>query len=204
MLKNILFLAAMIFIFVSCGSKDKNGSGKDLQNVNFGELMNLKGSERLYAVIQTDMGVIEVQLLKNEAPKTVRNFVGLALQNFYNGLIFHRVIKDYMIQGGDPTGTGKGGATIYGEPFEDEFSITLKHESPGILSMANSGPNTNKSQFFITVAPTPWLDFKHTIFGKVVKGIEVVNSISLVPTDKLDRPIKDVFIEKITIEKRAN
>ena len=202
MLKKLLILIALTLVVVSCGSKDKNGNGKGLQKVNFGELMNLKGNEKLYAIIQTNMGTIELQLLNKEAPKTVKNFVGLAVQGFYNGLIFHRVIKDYMIQGGDPSGTGNGGATIYGEPFEDEFLISLKHDLPGTLSMANSGPNTNKSQFFITVVPTPWLDYKHTIFGKVVKGMEVVNAISIVTTNNMDRPIEDVVMEKVTIEKR--
>jgi peptidyl-prolyl cis-trans isomerase B (cyclophilin B) len=125
------------------------------------------------ATIETSKGVIVVELAPNKAPKTVANFEKLANANFYDGLLFHRVIADFMIQGGCPEGTGRGGP---GYKFEDEFS-DLKHDAPGVLSMANSGPNTNGSQFFITHVPTPWLNGKHTVFGKVVKGMEVVNAI---------------------------
>lgn len=152
----------------------------------------------LKARIKTNMGEIVLELFKEEAPETVENFVTLSEKGFYNNVIFHRVIPNFMIQGGDPTGTGGGGP---GYVFEDEFHPDLRHDKPGILSMANAGPNTNGSQFFITVAPTPWLDGKHTIFGQVLKGMDVVNKISQVERDSRDKPLKDVVIEKVTIEK---
>ncbi|MDH4070167.1 MAG: peptidylprolyl isomerase [Ignavibacteria bacterium] len=154
------------------------------------------------AVIETSMGTIEVELYAAETPRTVKNFIGLAEKGAYDGLIFHRVIAGFMIQGGDPTGTGRGGSSIYGKPFEDEIVGSLKHTEPGILSMANRGPNTNTSQFFITLAPTPWLDGRHTIFGKVVSGMDVLQSIGKVETSKPgDKPIVDVVMKRVTIRK---
>ncbi|KAK4673795.1 Peptidyl-prolyl cis-trans isomerase-like 1 [Podospora pseudopauciseta] len=147
-------------------------------------------------VLETTMGSIVFELYNDHAPKTCTNFSTLAQRGYYNGTIFHRIIKDFMIQGGDPTGTGRGGASIYGEKFEDELMGDLKHTGAGILSMANAGPNTNGSQFFITLAPTPWLDGKHTIFGRVKKGIRVVQRMGLVPVDKGDRPVEEVKIVK--------
>lgn len=126
------------------------------------------------AILHTDNGDIEIDLFEKKVPKTVNNFVFLAKEGFYDGTIFHRVILNFMVQGGDPTGTGAGGP---GYTFEDEFGEDLKHNKPGILSMANAGPNTNGSQFFITHVPTPWLDGKHSIFGEVVDGMDVVFSI---------------------------
>jgi len=159
-------------------------------------------SKNPIAVIETSMGTVEVELFGKEAPKTVKNFVGLAGKGYYNGIIFHRVIDNFMIQGGDPTGTGRGGESIYGAKFEDEIVPTLKHDGPGILSMANAGPNTNGSQFFITLAPTAWLDGKHTIFGRVVKGIDVVKAIGKVQTTKPgDKPVSDVVMKKVTIKR---
>ncbi|WP_337865764.1 peptidylprolyl isomerase [Ignavibacterium sp.] len=154
------------------------------------------------AVIQTNMGTIEIELFADKTPKTVENFVGLANKGYYNGVIFHRVIDNFMIQGGDPTGTGRGGQSLWGGKFEDEIVPELKHQSEGILSMANAGPNTNGSQFFITLKETPWLDGRHTVFGKVIKGIDVVKAIGKVQTNQQDRPLKDVLMEKVTIEKR--
>ena len=164
-------------------------------------LMNLKDNEQLAAKIETNLGKIEIELYAKEVPKTVKNFVGLALEGYYNGVIFHRVIKDFMIQTGDSTGTGMGGKSIYGKDFEDEFVNSLHHNTPGILSMANAGPNTNRSQFFITVAPTLWLDRKHTIFGKVTNGMDIVYQISNVQTGRGDKPVKDVVMKNVTIEK---
>lgn len=154
------------------------------------------------AIIQTNMGTIEIELFADKTPKTVENFVGLANKGYYNGVIFHRVIDNFMIQGGDPTGTGRGGQSFWGGKFEDEFVPELKHNGAGILSMANAGPNTNGSQFFITLKETPWLDGRHTVFGKVIKGMDVVQAIGKVPTNQQDRPLKDVVMEKVTIEKR--
>lgn len=153
-------------------------------------------SKELTATIKTSMGDIEVKLFPDKAPVTVSNFVNLARSKFYDGLIFHRVIPGFMIQTGDPLGNGTGGP---GYSFADEFGPGLKHDKPGILSMANSGPNTNGSQFFVTVAPTPHLDAKHSIFGEVIKGQEVANSISTAKA-KSDKPEVDVKIVSITIQ----
>lgn len=158
---------------------------------------------QLVAVFETNMGTFECELFEDKAPKTVSNFVGLAEKGYYNGVIFHRVIDNFVIQGGDPTGTGRGGESIYGGPFEDEFHPELKHDKAGVLSMANAGPNTNTSQFFITLAPTPWLDNRHSIFGQVIKGLDVVKKIGKVETIKPgDRPVKDVVMKKVKIERR--
>lgn len=159
--------------------------------------------EMTVAIIKTNMGTIEIELFAKETPKTVENFVGLANKGYYNGVIFHRVIDNFMIQGGDPTGTGRGGESLWGGKFADEIVPSLKHDGPGILSMANAGPNTNGSQFFITLVATPWLDGKHTVFGKVIAGMDVVSAIGKVATSKPgDRPLKDVVMESVTIEKR--
>jgi len=158
-----------------------------------------------HAVMETSMGVIELELFSDETPKTVKNFIGLANKGYYNGVIFHRVIDNFMIQAGDPSGTGMGGESIYGKKFEDEIIDTLKHAGPGILSMANAGPNTNGSQFFITLVPTPWLDGKHTVFGKIVKGMDVVRAIGKVPTSPgNNRPLKDVVITKVVMRRTGS
>ncbi|GAP22795.1 peptidylprolyl isomerase [Leptolinea tardivitalis] len=136
--------------------------------------MEIDVKKTYQAVMNTDKGKIVIDLFASKVPKTVNNFVFLARQGFYDDTIFHRVISDFMAQGGDPTGTGMGGP---GYKFEDEFDSSLKHDKPGILSMANAGPNTNGSQFFITHVPTPWLDRKHAIFGQVKEGMDVVMSI---------------------------
>jgi len=156
-----------------------------------------------FAVFDTTEGTFKIKLFAEQAPKTVENFVSLADgtktgKPFYNGLIFHRVIPNFMIQGGCPEGSGRGGP---GYKFADEFHPVLKHSKKGMLSMANSGPNTNGSQFFITVAETSWLDNKHTIFGEVVEGYDVVDKISKVPKNSQDRPAKDVQIRTVTIER---
>jgi peptidyl-prolyl cis-trans isomerase B (cyclophilin B) len=131
-------------------------------------------AESMVATLETTKGVIKIELTPEKTPVTVANFVNLIQRGYYNGLTFHRVIDDFMIQGGDPEGTGRGGP---GYRFKDEFDASLKHDIPGVLSMANAGPGTNGSQFFITHVPTPWLDGKHSVFGKVIEGQEVVNSI---------------------------
>lgn len=162
-----------------------------------------ESKEMTVAVINTNMGKIEIELFADETPKTVENFVRLANKGYYNGVIFHRVIKDFMIQGGDPTGTGRGGESIWGKAFVDEIVSSLTFDKPGYLAMANSGPNTNGSQFFITVVPTTWLNGHHTIFGVVIGGMDVVYEISKVQTSKPgDKPVKDVVMETVTIEKR--
>ncbi len=167
----------------------------------------------VYATLKTSMGDIVVHLFEDKAPKTVANFIGLATgtkewtdpktgekvkRPLYNGTIFHRVIPGFMIQGGDPLGNGTGGP---GYKFEDEFSPELRHNKAGIMSMANAGPNTNGSQFFITYQATPFLDDKHSVFGEVVKGQEVVVAIANVPRDLRDRPIKDVVLKEVIVSR---
>lgn len=159
--------------------------------------------QQLYnsCIIHTTMGDIHVKLFPKECPKTVENFCVHSKSNYYNGHIFHRVIKGFMIQTGDPTGTGTGGESIWGGEFEDEFNPSLKHDRPYTVSMANAGPNTNGSQFFVTVIPTPWLDNKHTVFGRVTKGMETCQNISNVKTNpKTDKPYDDVRIINISLK----
>ena len=194
MMRKILLIAALLVsatIATAAESPDKKGP--------------------LYATLKTSMGDIVILLFDDKAPKTVANFIGLASgtkewtdpktgekvkRPLYNGTIFHRVIPGFMIQGGDPLGNGTGGP---GYKFEDEFSPDLRHNKAGILSMANAGPNTNGSQFFITHQPTPFLDGKHSVFGEVVKGQDVVIAIGAVSRDFRDRPIKDVVLKEIVI-----
>ncbi|GJX73244.1 peptidyl-prolyl cis-trans isomerase CYP18-2 [Tanacetum coccineum] len=137
--------------------------------------------------LETSMGSFTVEMYDKHAPRTCKNFFELSRRGYYNNVKFHRIIKDFIIQGGDPTGTGRGGESIYGSKFEDEITPKLKHTGAGILSMANAGPNTNGSQFFITLAPTPSLDGKHTIFGRVCRGMEIVKRLGSVQTDNTDR-----------------
>ncbi|POY74432.1 putative Peptidylprolyl isomerase [Rhodotorula taiwanensis] len=150
-------------------------------------------------IFETSMGQVTFELYDKHAPKTCRNFVELANRGYYNGTVFHRIIADFMIQGGDPTGTGRGGTSIYGDRFEDEISPELRFTGAGILAMANSGPNTNGSQFFITLAPTPHLDKKHTIFGRVSAGMQVVQRLGAVATDGDDRPRESIKIMKARV-----
>ena len=191
----------------------------DFPQINLGETKVTK------VVMNTNRGAVTIALYPELAPKTVENFVGLAKEGYYNGIIFHRVISDFMIQGGDPTGTGMGGESIWEEQFEDEFSPYL-FNLRGALSMANSGPNTNGSQFFIVTASqvpgqmigqmegagypaevieayknggTPWLDNKHTVFGHVIDGMDVVDEIDKTDTNHADKPLEDVVIESIDI-----
>jgi peptidyl-prolyl cis-trans isomerase A (cyclophilin A) len=176
-----------------------------------GGTVEAKGSKEIYAKFETTMGNFTVKLFPQDAPKTVENFVGLARgtkefvdpktaskikRPFYDGLVFHRVIPDFMIQGGDPLGTGTGGP---GYRFEDEFNSPRGFDKPGILAMANAGPGTNGSQFFVTVAPTPWLNKHHTIFGEVTEGMDVVLKISDAPKDGNDRPSTPIVMKKVSI-----
>ena len=155
-----------------------------------------EGEDIVKVKIETTMGEMQADLDAKDAPKTVENFVKLAKQGFYDGIIFHRVIPDFMIQTGDPTGTGTGGP---GYQFADEFSPNLKHDGPGVLSMANSGPNTNGSQFFITDAATPWLNGKHSVFGKVTSGLDVVKKIATAQRDAGDRPRQEIKMTKVSV-----
>ena len=170
-------------------------------------------TDTLTATLHTNQGPVVIRLFPDHAPKTVRNFVELAeggkqwtdprngrptTAKLYDGTIFHRVIPDFMVQGGDPLGSGRGGP---GYKFADEFHPDLAFDRPYLLAMANSGPGTNGSQFFITVAPTPWLNGKHTIFGEVIEGADVVDLISRVKTGSQDRPAEDVVIESVTVDR---
>jgi len=148
------------------------------------------------ARFETNHGSFSVELFEDKAPVTTTNFIDLIEKGFYDGVIFHRVIKGFMIQGGDPTGTGRGGP---GYTIKDEFHKELRHSAAGILSMANAGPNSGGSQFFITLAATPWLDGKHAVFGRVSEGMDVVEKIGMAPTGAQDRPREDVKIERVTL-----
>lgn len=151
------------------------------------------------AVLETTQGTIEIELRPDYAPLAVENFSTHVKEGYYNGLIFHRIIKDFMIQGGDPTGTGRGGQSIWNKPFKDEFAPNVTFNKRGILAMANAGPGTNGSQFFITTAPTPWLNGRHTIFGYVIKGMDVVDKLNNVATSgrsRGDRPLEKQTILK--------
>jgi len=155
------------------------------------------------ATIETTKGTMVIELRADLAPKAVENFVTHSKNGYYNGLIFHRVIKDFMIQGGDPTGTGMGGESIWGKPFKDEFAPNAVFDKAGILAMANSGPNTNGSQFFITTVPTYWLNGRHTIFGLVTQGFDVVKKIENSETNgryEGDKPLEDIKIISISIK----
>ncbi|WP_082153575.1 peptidylprolyl isomerase [Bacillus sp. LL01] len=247
----MVLMIALLLIVAGCGSStnDKNASGgnnsgneqqsnennadqgnEDAEEVEVGEFQQFTNtSETIRTVeIETSKGKIVVNLYPDAAPKAVENFVTHAEDGYYDGLIFHRVIEDFMIQGGDPEGTGRGGESIWGEAFEDEFSREMLHFR-GALSMANSGANTNGSQFFIVHANevaeatmesmikagypeevvnlyeenggTPSLDFRHTVFGQVVEGMDVVDAIASVETGEADKPTEDVVIEKMTVVK---
>jgi peptidylprolyl isomerase len=156
--------------------------------------------EKEIVVIETNQGSFEVELKKDVAPKACENFLKLAESNYYDGVIFHRVIKEFMIQGGDPTGTGAGGESIWKKNFADEVSPQLKFDKPGLLAMANRGPGTNGSQFFITTAATPWLHLKHTIFGEVCGGYDIVKKIEQTPTGPGDKPLEPQKILKIYLK----
>ncbi len=164
-----------------------------------GFIINQKLEENMgnrIAVIETNYGTMEIELFEERAPITTKNFIDLVEKGFYDGIIFHRVIKEFMIQGGDPEGRGTGGP---GYAISDEFHPELKHDKAGMLSMANAGPNTGGSQFFITLVPTPWLDNHHSIFGHLIKGEEVLSAIGAVEVGAQDKPLVDIVMKKVTI-----
>ena len=189
-MKKLILAVIMLTLFLSSNIFSQKKETKEMSD------------STTVAVIKTNMGTIEIELFEKQTPKTVENFVGLAEKGYYKDVIFHRVIDGFMIQGGDPTGTGRGGESLWGKKFNDEIDSSLVFDSEGILAMANAGPNTNGSQFFITLAPTKWLNGNHTIFGKVINGMDVVKAIGKVEKNAQDRPLKDVVMETVTIEKR--
>jgi peptidyl-prolyl cis-trans isomerase B (cyclophilin B) len=183
------------------GSPEEFNANKTTVMKNFDQAaMPQKGDQ--IVVMETNKGTIKIKLFPEFAPKTVENFLGLIDKGYYNGIIFHRVIPDFMIQGGDPTGTGSGGESLWGDEFEDEFSPNLKNIR-GTLSMANKGPDTNSSQFFIVQKDggTPWLDGKHTVFGQVFEGMDTVDEIANAERDAMDKPLADIVMKKVTAEK---
>lgn len=216
----IIILCIVIILSVGCQSKNALSDSTEID-----QLAPPQKGETI-AIIHTTMGDVKVRFFEKEAPKTVKNFIKLSEKDYYDGLIFHRVMADFMIQGGDPTGTGNGGESIYGETFADEFSDKL-HNFRGALSMANAGPDTNGSQFFIVQKKelgakleqqlkqsnisadiqtkyienggTPWLDNKHTVFGQVFEGIEIVDKISQVMVNEASRPFEEVIITDIEV-----
>jgi peptidyl-prolyl cis-trans isomerase A (cyclophilin A) len=210
-----LSLLHQSFLFALALGLSQAAFAKSTPSKENGQFMaDIQAGKDLYATFDTSLGVINVKLFSEDAPKTVENFVSLAdgskawtdpkthkqvQKPLYDGTIFHRVIPNFMIQGGDPLGTGTGDP---GYKFEDEFQSGRTFDKAGYLAMANSGPNTNGCQFFITVAPTTWLDNHHTIFGEVVKGMDVVNKIVATPTGPGDRPITPVVIKKVTISEK--
>lgn len=187
----ILFSSALLF-------SAESGSASSTKVKPLKNNRKVSMSNRI-AKFTTNMGEFKVELFEDKAPITTKNFISLAEKGYYNGLIFHRVIDKFMIQGGDPTGTGSGGP---GYTIKDEFSKDLRHDGPGVLSMANAGPNTGGSQFFITLVPTQWLDGHHSVFGKVIEGLDIVQKIGKVKTGPNDRPVSEVVMEKITIESK--
>ncbi len=190
------------------GVEDKGGHMKTwgifllagLFMTTMGEGVARAGEDEPMVVLETNQGIVTVKLFPDAAPKACENFLGLVKKGYYDGIAFHRVIKNFMVQGGDPTGTGAGGASIWGKGFEDEVSPDVTFDKPGILAMANAGPNTNGSQFFITVVPTPWLNMRHTIFGEVVEGYDVVKKIVEVPVGAQDRPKETQKIIRATVK----
>jgi peptidyl-prolyl cis-trans isomerase B (cyclophilin B) len=245
-MKFYVLAVAMMFLLTACGTgnakqESKSNSAKSsapkteqkegknpVTNLTFPQLTTDVAEDERLVEMETSMGKIKIKLFPEVAPKAVENFLKHSEEGYYNGLIFHRVIKDFMIQGGDPEGNGTGGESIYGDAFEDEFSNQL-YNIRGALSMANSGANTNGSQFFIVqntaVDPslkdemekieypkeiidayaknggTPWLDHKHTVFGQVIEGMDVVDKIAMTPVGANDKPKEDVMIKKINVLK---
>jgi len=184
-------MVMFIFVCLVFGCGKINASDNDQNSKKEGTVV----------VFETNQGKIEMELFKDIAPKACENMEGLVKKGYYDGIIFHRVIKNFMIQGGDPTGTGSGGQSLFGSSFEDEVKPDIVFDKPGILAMANAGPNTNGSQFFITTVPTPWLNMKHTIFGEVVAGYDVVQKIENVSVSAgSNKPLEEQKIIKAYIK----
>lgn len=221
-MKNLLGLIAMAAMLTACSTnvgtadsklaKTGNTTKKNIEILKMSEQEYNNLEDGLYAQMETSKGDMTIKLYEKDAPLTVANFVGLAEGTkankakpagtpYYDGIVFHRVIKDFMIQGGDPDGKGTGGP---GYSFEDEFFSDKKHDQKGVLSMANAGPNTNGSQFFITEVPTPWLNGRHTVFGQVIKGLDVIDTIANVKKGPQDRPVEDIVINHVKIVRKGD
>ena len=185
-----LLVGLVMLLTLGCNANESKDSNKSA----------VKTEDSTIVVLETNVGKMELKLFPKVAPLAVENFITHVKEGYYNGLIFHRVIKGFMIQGGDPTGTGRGGESIWHKEFKNEYAPNLVFDKPYILAMANHGPNTNGSQFFITVAPTPWLNGGYTIFGKVISGQDVVKKISEVSTGAGDRPLFKQVIKKAYIK----
>ncbi len=194
-----LLLSLSMLLITACGSGQQGPQTAKPPAPAAEPSKQVSAKPNSLAVFETSKGNFTVELFEDKAPITAKNFIDLANKGFYNGQIFHRVIDNFMIQGGDPQGNGTGGP---GYSIPDEFHPSLKHSSAGLLSMANRGPNTGGSQFFITLAPTPWLDNKHAIFGTVTAGLDVVQAIGKVKTGTQDRPLENVTIKTVVIERR--
>ena len=208
-----IFLASAVLILAGCtpsspesdiskiyqGSPETFNANKEIVMESFDQMALPEAGEQI-VVMETSKGTIKIQIFPEFAPKTVENFIGLIEKGYYDGLIFHRVIPDFMIQGGDPEGTGRGGESLWGGKFDDEFSPNLKNYR-GALSMANSGPNTNGSQFFIVQKEggTPWLDSRHSVFGQVFEGMDVVDAIANAEKDAMDKPLEDIRMTKVSL-----
>lgn len=182
------------------GSPEEFNANKNIIMTDFDQTAKPKKGDKI-VIMKTTMGTIKLRLFPEFAPKTVENFIGLAEKNYYDDIIFHRVIPDFMIQGGDPSGTGRGGESLWGGKFEDEFNPNLTNIR-GALSMANAGPGTNGSQFFIVQKQggTDWLDGAHTVFGQVFDGMDVVDKIANAERDAMDKPLEDIVMEKVVVE----
>lgn len=189
-MKKAAVLILLNLFLTGCNQQTMTDSGKEVADSSQNTQPNR------IAVIETNYGTMEIELFEDKAPITTKNFIDLAQKGFYDGLTFHRVIDGFMIQGGDPKGDGSGGP---GYTIKDEFHLQLKHSKAGIISMANRGPDTGGSQFFITLAATPHLDGKHAVFGEIVKGMDVLKEIGKVETDAMDKPVEPVIMEKVTI-----
>lgn len=201
MQKRFIFLVTVFLLITGCNAKEESKATQALSTGSVNEVNSTQKEEATIVVLETNQGNIELKLFPKIAPLAVENFTTHVQEGYYNGLIFHRVIKDFMIQGGDPTGTGAGGESIWKKDFADEFAPNVVFDRPMLLAMANRGPATNGSQFFITTKPTPWLNGRHTIFGEVVAGQEIVSKIENVKvTPRMAKPLDEQKIIKAYVK----
>ena len=193
----LLMLSATMLLMTGCSGSGSTPAPAEKPAPNTEGQKPAAATKNRVVRVETNKGVIRIEMYEDKAPITTKNFIDLATKGYYDGVIFHRVIDGFMIQGGDPTGTGRGGP---GYNIPDEFHVELKHDGAGIISMANAGPNTGGSQFFITLGPTPHLNNRHAVFGKVIEGLDVVKAIGKTATGPGDRPLQEVVMKKVTVE----